>query len=454
MTTGDVDDLSAPFDQIARELDETSPMFTQFIADADVQRCADERMKIHLATANAESAKAQQQLMQTITEGQDKIKAQTQQFLDAIRERDEHIDRLHLDIGRRLDQRRVKMLEAKKEPPPAPKPTVVVIVPYYNGSKFIERAIESIFDQTVPPDEVLVVNDGSREEERAFLYELAKKHPFKIIDKENGGQGSARNAGVAASTSDFISFLDQDDFYLATHIEILTAGIPRDDRHFGWVYADLVEANGDGSVVRTSMVKEHAAHPKKTVVDLIGSDMFILPSASLISRKAFLAVGGFDSQFVGYEDDDLFMRLFRKGFTNYFLDKPVTVWCIHMNSASYTIRMSQSRLQYFKKLMELFPDEPARARFYFRDCLMQRFGPMFFIDALNAGKLNTPLRPEIIKILGEYADAVCKNPSVSWRYKRKMRLAVYLLSNGFPSFLKTAERASKLPILRRIKWCV
>ncbi len=56
------------------------------------------------------------------------------------------------------------------------------------------------------------------------------------------------------------------------------------------------------------------SHPKRRLLSCLGEDMFILPSASLISRKAFEAVGGFDERLSGYEDDDLFLRLFRAGY--------------------------------------------------------------------------------------------------------------------------------------------
>ena len=87
----------------------------------------------------------------------------------------------------------------------------MLVIPFYNGADFIERAVKSVFNQTVPADEVVVVNDGSRPEEREALGALAGRYPFRIVDKENGGQGSARNAGVAVSRSDYICFLDQDD---------------------------------------------------------------------------------------------------------------------------------------------------------------------------------------------------------------------------------------------------
>ena len=289
---------------------------------------------------------------------------------------------------------------------------IVCIIPYYNGSKFIERALISIFNQTVPADEIIVVNDGSRAEEREFLCELTKRYSFKIIHKTNGGQGSARNAGVSASNSKYICLLDQDDFYLPRHNEILLNGIPIDDPDFGWVYADLLEANGDGSIMRTSMVKEHSIHPKQSVIHMIGNDMFVLPSASLINRKAYESVGGFDEQFTGYEDDDLFLRLFSKGWGNIFIDKAVTTWCIHSESTSYSVKMSRSRFRYLKKLVNLFPDDPTKARFYFRDLMMPRFGPLIIADAIKAEADKSQDSIELFDILGQYYNLVCSAKGV------------------------------------------
>jgi len=331
----------------------------------------------------------------------------------------------------------------------APRPTVVVIIPFYNGADWVERAIRSVVAQTVQPDEFIIVNDGSKPEERAALGRLAENYPFSIIDKENGGQGSARNAGVSASTSDFICFLDQDDFYLENHIDVLTRNIPRDDCRFGFVYADLYEADGDGNVVRMGMIKDHATHPKRNITDLLRNDMFVLPSASLISRKAFEAVGGFDPQFMGYEDDDLFMRLFRKGYSHRFIDKPVTVWCIHPESTSYGIRMVRSRFRYFKKLAGLFPDDPTKSRFYFRDCLVPRFGQEFIKGAAKAVKAGSPNQDELVQILVEYSEIVASNPSIDNRYKKRLRLMAWALSSCPRGLLLTARKMTGLPFVRR-----
>jgi glycosyltransferase involved in cell wall biosynthesis len=321
-------------------------------------------------------------------------------------------------------------------------PAVVVVIPYYNGSKTIERAIISVLAQTVAPHEFIVVNDGSTEGEKDFLHALSKLYKFRIIDQVNGGQGSARNAGVLASTSEFISFLDQDDFYLKTHIQTLVEGLPKNDPHFGWVYGDLIEADSNGNVVRTSMVKEHSRHPKTHILDLLRHDMHVLPSASLISRVAFEDVGGFDPQFMGYEDDDLFMRIFRKNYTNSFIDRSVTVWCIDTESTSYSIRMSRSRLKYFKKLVAAFPDDPIKMRYFMRDILVPRFHNQFIAEAINATIKSdsrfAQYRAELVDIFKEYANIVRASPAISTTQKLRIMSQSKIVSTGSSSLINLA----------------
>lgn len=309
--------------------------------------------------------------------------------------------------------------------------SVVVIIPYYNGSKYIRRSVQSVLDQTIKPNEFVVVDDGSSPDEAAMLDKIAAEMGFKVLHKENGGQGSARNYGVAHTKSRFISFLDQDDFYIPNHIKMLLQAVRWDDPKFGWVYADLYEADEDGNIISTTIVTRLAnnIHPKTNITSMIRHDMFVLPSAALINRQAFEDVGGFDPQFTGYEDDDLFLRVFRRGWSNYFLPEAVTVWCINSNSTSYSIKMSRSRLRYITKLCETFPDQPDRHLFYIRDCIIPRFMPTIMGEAYQAvRKPKTPQqikmyehREEILSILDQFFDLITHKTKLKSRVRRKLQ---------------------------------
>ena len=321
-------------------------------------------------------------------------------------------------------------------PAHAAAPAIAVVIPFYNGSAFIERALRSVVAQTLPAAEVVVVNDGSEPQEREFLHALQPRYGFTLIDQENGGQGAARNAGVAASSAPYICFLDQDDFYLEQHHRILAQAIPPDEPRWGWVYADLWEADAEGRTVSHSVEKSPGKHPKQNLFDMLRYDMFVLPSAALIRRAAFEAVGGFDTQFTGYEDDDLFLRIFRAGYTNHFVNRAVTVWCVHTASTSYSMRMARSRLKYFKKLAAAFPDEPRRNRSYLRDCLRPRFGPFIMSHALQSAMAGDENRAETRANLDEYAAIMLASP-IGPRSRLKLRIIAALVHHCPPRLLRT-----------------
>ena len=78
---------------------------------------------------------------------------------------------------------------------------ITAVVPLYNGARFIEESLRSVFAQTLPPAEVIVVDDGSTDDGPAIVEGLAREFPIRLLRKENGGQSSARNFGIAHSTA-------------------------------------------------------------------------------------------------------------------------------------------------------------------------------------------------------------------------------------------------------------
>lgn len=89
---------------------------------------------------------------------------------------------------------------------------VSVIVPVYNGERYLDKCIESILRQTHQDLELILINDGSKDSSGAICDQWAKKDPrLKVIHQENRGVSAARNAGLEIATGDFIGFVDADD---------------------------------------------------------------------------------------------------------------------------------------------------------------------------------------------------------------------------------------------------
>ncbi|MFS8117396.1 MAG: glycosyltransferase family 2 protein, partial [Microcoleus sp.] len=91
-------------------------------------------------------------------------------------------------------------------------PQVSVIIPAYNGDRYIVQAVESVFAQTYTNWEIIVVDDGSTDETHQVLQPYLDK--IRYIYQENRGVAAARNRGIQEAKGEFIAFLDQDDFFL------------------------------------------------------------------------------------------------------------------------------------------------------------------------------------------------------------------------------------------------
>jgi glycosyltransferase involved in cell wall biosynthesis len=86
-----------------------------------------------------------------------------------------------------------------------------IIIPCYNSEAYIRQAVESALGQTYPNKEVIVVNDGSTDRSLEILQEYQDR--IKVVSQQNRGLPAARNAGIRASSGDFLAFLDSDDYW-------------------------------------------------------------------------------------------------------------------------------------------------------------------------------------------------------------------------------------------------
>ena len=96
-----------------------------------------------------------------------------------------------------------------------------VIMPVYNGEKFIDDAVSSVCAQTYDNWELIIVNDGSKDNTADVLKKYEINSQIKIIHKENGGVSVARNTAISASKGEYIVFLDADDVWHKNHLEVM-----------------------------------------------------------------------------------------------------------------------------------------------------------------------------------------------------------------------------------------
>ena len=256
---------------------------------------------------------------------------------------------------------------------------VSAIIPLYNGGGHIAEAVASVVAQTRRPDELVVVDDGSTDDGVARLQTLSAPFPIRLVRQQRAGQSSARNRGVTAAVGELLAFLDQDDTWHPEHLQVLCQPFV-EHATIGWVYSDFDEIDAAGRTVTLSFLAERAiSHPRRSLEACLGENLMVIPSASVVRRAAFEALGGFDERLQGYEDDDLYVRAFRGGTPMVFEPRALTRFRVHAASSSANGRFAESRLYFTKKLRQTVTDDRRLNRYYFRDVI----APRFFHESLD-----------------------------------------------------------------------
>jgi glycosyltransferase involved in cell wall biosynthesis len=254
--------------------------------------------------------------------------------------------------------------------------TVSVIIPVYNGGRYIPAALDTVLAQTLLPTEIIIVDDGSTDDSLIAIKDAIKARaesvPIHVLTQINQGQSTARNTAAEVAQGEFLAFLDQDDSWHPRHLADLTFAFA-DNPDLGWCYSDFNEIDGNGNVITQGFITIHKkVHPKRTIQQFLSDDAMILPSATVVRATAFHSIGGFDSRLCGYEDDDLFIRLFRRGWRSHFVRQSLTYFRVHPSSSSASSRFRESRMIFLDKFATEFPDDHRRHIRYVSDILLPR----------------------------------------------------------------------------------
>ena len=121
---------------------------------------------------------------------------------------------------------------------------VSVIIPLYNREGTIGQAVRSVLDQTLPPYEVIVVDDGSVDGSADVVQAIADPR-LRYLHQANAGAGAARNRGLEAAQGDWVALLDSDDWWLPTRLASAAAAVAADDR-IDFLQSNRLHAYADG----------------------------------------------------------------------------------------------------------------------------------------------------------------------------------------------------------------
>lgn len=198
--------------------------------------------------------------------------------------------------------------------------TVSVIIPMYSYGKYLDEAIQSVLNQSVKPYEIICVSDGAIDKS----VEIARKYPVKIIEKENGGLSSARNAGIREATGKYIISFDSDDIMRPDCIK------------------EHLKLADENSIVTCGLMafgsENYTAYPREATIEILLKTNCIY-SNSLFPRKMWEEVGGFDESDemrAGWEDREFWLRSLGYGYKSKVSKYVALLWRRHQNTMSST----------------------------------------------------------------------------------------------------------------------
>jgi len=241
-----------------------------------------------------------------------------------------------------------------------------VIIAVYNGEKTLARAIDSVLEQTYPAREVIIVDDGSTD--RTAEIASAYGPPVSLVRQPNLGVSAARNKGVESAKSEWITFLDADDYYYPERLE-LAAELIRRNPEVDFVTADFDYRDEEGGLLRSSL--SSTVLGKKLLVERKGpfslmrqasfgdfiEDHFGDTHTLTVPRSTFLELGGHPNGYAVCEDVHFLIRLCAASRLAGVICIPVAAYVIHSHSATRSdpLRAQRQTVAAWKSLEATVP---------------------------------------------------------------------------------------------------
>jgi glycosyltransferase involved in cell wall biosynthesis len=203
---------------------------------------------------------------------------------------------------------------------------VTVVIPAYNAARWLPMALDSLRQQTTVPAAVVVVDDGSDDATPTVV----ERAGATLLRQDRKGPGAARNRGIAAAATEFVAFLDADDWYSPDKIERSVQQLDR-------LKASAVAT--DAWVVRGERIEsrknQRRAVPSVVTMERLLQGNPVICSTVVARLSAVRAAGAFDEHpdLVATEDFDLWLRLARREPIAYLPD-PLTFYRVHTGSLS------------------------------------------------------------------------------------------------------------------------
>lgn len=215
---------------------------------------------------------------------------------------------------------------------------VSVIIPVYNGARYLGAALASVMAQQALPLEVIVIDDGSTDETSAVVaqWQQSAALPIHYGYQANAGPAAARNRGVALAQGDLLAFLDADDWWHPAKLQRQVSRLAEEPA-LGYVLCHMQMVQETDVAWPVALNQAHYQNEPPC----------FLPSALLVRRTVLAQVGPFDERYRYSDDADWFLRAKDAGIPQVVVPAPLVYKRIHAHNLSHNPAMTQETLRAF-----------------------------------------------------------------------------------------------------------
>lgn len=240
------------------------------------------------------------------------------------------------------------------------RPEVSVILPFYDGSAWLPRAIESVRSQQGVRWELIVVDDGSRENPLPIIG-ARKDRRIRCLRIPHAGKGAALNCGLRHAAAPAVCFLDQDDIMLPGRLSRQMDALERDPALDG-VYSDYERRRQDGRIIDRFIPRQVSPGEALHLTSLGRSPVTM--QTLLLRKRCIEALGGFNQalELNGLEDVEFFVRLFLAQARLRYVPGAVQAWVRHGGNFSRSSAFQEARLHWLRRLGRLAGHHPGLRR--------------------------------------------------------------------------------------------
>lgn len=214
-------------------------------------------------------------------------------------------------------------------------PLISVIIPAYNAEKYISKCIESIQNNTYKNLEIIIVNDGSKDNTQKVVEAISDSR-IKLINQENGGVSKARNTGLDNATGEYIAFIDSDDYISEDYFEKLIAPCVEEGADVSCCVFQRVDHQGKRLRDSRIRFKEPFFITPQQIADRYFEclDMGIVNFIIRIYNRKVIGETRFSETLKWGEDGSFNLELFRRANKMYVSPEEMYFYVIHPNQAT------------------------------------------------------------------------------------------------------------------------